>query len=277
MNEKMDILFCANRGYGQAVYLTMLTMLRRTKETIRFHIFTMTAGEKKPLLEKDRLLFEALAHEFNPEDEVLLYDVSALHEANLAHSKNSDPVYSPYTLLRLYALQMLPKDIHTLLYLDVDILFHGDVSEFKKLDVSKVEFGAALDYLGKKWKARHYFNAGVLLINMDECRKSGLFEECIAYLKTHKVYFAEQDALNRLVHSHIEIPNRYNDQRRIRNDTIVCHYAKRVWLFWDPVKPWEISRMHHTLHIHDFDEDYRYFLAHFPFADFLLATPKVSF
>jgi lipopolysaccharide biosynthesis glycosyltransferase len=268
MSEPLEILFCANRGYAPAVYLTMLSMLRRTKRDIAFHIFTMKAGEKEALCEEDRLLFESLAHSFNPADQVLLYDVSTLHEETLAHSKNSDPVYSPYTLLRLYALRCLPPSIHTLLYLDVDILFHGDVAEFEKIDISHYEFAAALDYLGKSWKNRHYFNAGVLYINMDLCRQSGLFEECIAYLQSHKVYFAEQDALNRLAHSHLELSPRYNDQRQIKEDTIVCHYAKRVWLFWDPVKPWQIERMQKTLHIHAFDEDYAYYRAHFPFASY---------
>lgn len=274
MSEKMDLLFCANRGYGPAVYLTMLSLLRRTKEDIRFHIFTMKAGEKEPLREQDRLLFESLAHAFNPNDEVLLYDVTSLHEENLAHSKNSDPAYSPYTLLRLYALKRLPTAIHTLLYLDADILFHGDVGEFKTIDISKVEFGAALDFLGKTWKSPHYFNAGVLYINMDECRKSSLFDQCIDFLKTHKAYFAEQDALNRLAHSHLEIGSRFNDQRWIKKDTVVSHYAKRIWLFWNPVKPWEIERMHRVLHIHVFDDDYRYYLAHFPFAEYDLEKPK---
>lgn len=91
--------------------------------------------------------------------------------------------FTPYAMLRLFADQIeeIPDQI---LYLDDDIIVRRDLTQFYNQTLGKIEFVGVLDYWGKfffhNWHSRHlfdYINSGVLLLNMTEIRKTGLFKK----------------------------------------------------------------------------------------------------
>lgn len=264
------ILYGGNHGYLHAIYLSMSSVARRSKRDLCFHVLTMSHGERRGIDEEDRSLLEKMAKGFNERNEVFLYDVGQLFEERLQNNKNSDnKLFSPFCMLRLFADKVLPKDIGHVLYLDGDTLAYKPVETIEEVDISNAEFAAALDYLGRFWKGpwRRYFNSGVLWINLEKCRETNLFEKCIAYLETHHSMMPDQDALNKVNVAHIELDMKYNDQRKVKPTTVISHYPRHVYKYWNPVKPWEVDRMHKELKRHEFDEDLSFFLETFPFEE----------
>ena len=112
-------------------------------------------------------------------------------------------------MLRLFVAQMIPENICKILYLDVDTLV---VSSLKTLEDIKFEKDTALaavndivredDYTRLNIdKNRHtYFNAGVMLINVDFWRKKNVSQKCIdLFLNNPQKYkFHDQDLLNKI-------------------------------------------------------------------------------
>ena len=271
----INLLYGGNKGYVHAIYLSLESMARRSHVPIQVHLFTMTDGATIGMGEDERSLLEGMLKSFNHESGVILYDATSLYFESFKKGPNAENVFfPPMCLLRLYAQRLLPKDIEEMLYLDGDTLIHNPIETIREIDISKVEFGAVLDYLGKTWKHRGYFNSGVLYFNMKKCQETSLFEKCIDYVMSKKSFFPDQDALNKCNVAHLIMPTKFNDQRDVLQETVISHYPKRIWKWWKPVKPWEIARMHKELKRHDFDIDYDFYLSHFPFADYAMDKPN---
>ncbi len=119
--------------------------------------------------------------------------------------------YTNTTYFRLFLPELYPQ-YDKVLYLDSDIIVVGDISELYNTDMGTNLVAAAPDDIIQTIKVfqdyaelvvgvakyQHYFNAGVLLMNLDELRKFK-FQEKFLYL-LGKVKFSvapDQDYLNR--------------------------------------------------------------------------------
>ena len=115
-------------------------------------------------------------------------------------------------MLRLLAadIEVLPDKI---LYLDTDVMARNDISEVYNTDVENFEFAAAKDYLGRFFINKDYVNSGVMLINLKNVRKTGLFKKALIACATEKMAFPDQTALNTLSLSIKYLPMRFNEQK----------------------------------------------------------------
>ena len=115
---------------------------------------------------------------------------------------------SKMTFARLLLPRVLP-DLSRVLYLDADILVLDDLRALWGTDLGNAIVGAVLnDPINAElkasdpvWKAvprvRDYFNAGVLLVDLDGWRREQVSERALAYLFQHPHSpLADQDALN---------------------------------------------------------------------------------
>lgn len=285
MNKPLHVLYCGDHVYFQGIYLCALSAVRRTKCPIIFHLMTMTVNDEKrhykPIDDKELEVFRKMIKDFNKENEVYLYDVTDAYQATIAKSANHHNKYSPYALVRLFAEEFLPVEVEELIYMDADTMVVSSLEAFKQFDMTNYELAASVDFLGKWWIGSEYFNSGVLLMNMKKIRETNLLARCRQLVLTKKMFFADQDALNRLVKDLLFIPRRFNEQRfnersKKKKDTVVSHYPSHIWHFWDPVRPWQINLMHHRYKIYMFDEDYVYFLKNFPFEELQLKKIEVD-
>jgi lipopolysaccharide biosynthesis glycosyltransferase len=122
------------------------------------------------------------------------------------------PLFPAAASLRLAIPEMVPES-PVVLYLDSDVLVLRDLRPLlgKRLDGSPLAavrdafnptLGGGIALPG--WQSlglpgsREYFNSGVMLLNLPECRRLGLFEECRRFLRTHPehVMYPDQDPLN---------------------------------------------------------------------------------
>lgn len=162
--------------------------------------------------------------------------------------------YSVTTYFRLFIPNLYPQ-YNKALYLDCDIVLLADVAKLYNIDMGENLVAAAPDDVIQKIEVfqeyaekvvgvadyRNYFNAGVLLMNLDELRKFDFQEKFLYSLEKIKFAVAQdQDYLNRLCKGRVKIISNVWDKMPISNDTDtndlkLIHYnlAFKPWHFED--------------------------------------------
>ena len=137
-------------------------------------------------------------------------------------------------------------------------MFNRDITLLYNQDLEGYEYAAARDHYGKFLLNPNYINAGVLLFNMEEVRKTGLLEKARNLIKTKKMLFADQDAIYRSTTKKKMLPQRFNDQKFLHKHTVVRHFSKRLFYLpyphTDNIKQWHVSKMYRTFKYDQFDD-----------------------
>lgn len=259
----INILFSGNEKVFDGMLSCMLSIMMRTntKEPFCFYIFTMNVSHIKPeytpVTQKQAGYLEQTARQFNKDNTVKLIDVKDIYDREFAGCPNESAYCSPYTLLRLFADLILDMP-DKLLYLDADILFNRDITLLYDTDIEGYEYAAARDHYGKYLLNPNYINAGVLLFNMKELKKTGLFEKARALIKTKKLLFADQSAIYRSTTKKKMLPQRFNDQKFLHDHTVVRHFSKRLFYLpyphTDNIKQWNVGKMLRVFKYSQFDD-----------------------
>ena len=120
------------------------------------------------------------------------------------------------------------------------------------------EYAAARDHYGKYILNPNYVNAGVILFNMKECRRTGLFDKARKWIQRKKLTFADQSAIIRSTTRKKMLPQRFNDQKFLHKHTVVRHFSKRLFYLpyphTDNIKQWHVDRVHKVFGYHQFDD-----------------------
>lgn len=125
---------------------------------------------------------------------------------------------------RLFLTSILPKELHRIIYLDVDLIVMGNIAELWDSDINGFAIGAVIDpetddishYNRMKYSWNDgIFNAGVLVVNMDYWRNNNLQQIFVDFINNHssRIKFHDQDVLNCVLHSHKKLlPIKHNIQ-----------------------------------------------------------------
>lgn len=163
--------------------------------------------------------------------------------------------YSATTYFRLFIPDLYPQ-YDKVLYLDSDIVVLSDIADLYNIDMEDNLVAAAPDDVIQTIKVfqeyaelvvgvtdhKRYFNAGILLMNLDELRKFK-FQDKFLYLLS-KVKFSvaqDQDYLNRLCKGRVKLIENTWDRMPIGGDVVkredlhLIHYnlAFKPWHFED--------------------------------------------
>ena len=265
----IHILFCGNQGVFDGMLTCALSIFRRSTltEGVHFHLMTMDVSHLDPrftpITSQQVAFFEKVIRAYHPDNQVELLDVGDLYRREFGGCPNESAYCSPYTLIRLLAdlVDTLPDK---LLYLDVDVMFNRDIHLLWDIDVSDVEYAAARDHYGKYLIHPNYVNAGVLLWNLKEMRKTGILTHARALLREKKLVFADQSALIRCTTKKKMLPQKFNDQKFLHKSTVVRHFSKRLFYLPYPhtenIKQWQVDRIHKVFGYHCFDDIFNEYL-----------------
>lgn len=132
------------------------------------------------------------------------------------------------TLGRLFLPEILPSDIDKVLYLDCDTIIEGSLKDLAKLKLD-CALGVVKDVNYSFFKKRpelnginDYFNAGVILINMEQYRLTMGMQNLKEYIKKDYL-FADQDILNIIFKNNKKILSPvYNSVNRVRMVSPSC-------------------------------------------------------
>lgn len=219
---------------------TMLCSLLEHNAIAKVHFFHSSVSGAE--LEKLKLLLATYG------TEIALYEINT---ANLERLRVDN--YPMATYYRLLAPELLPPEVGKILYLDCDIIVRGPITDLWNVDIANKALVAVSNYhdearqtLGFPANLK-YFNAGVLLINLEYWRANNVMQRAISFVRNNpeKAKYPDQDALNTiLIDQWVEVPARWNWQqwapkpsRRSGIDPTVVHYVSSD-------KPWHWSNRH---------------------------------
>ena len=248
----MDILVTLNQNYLPQLKV-MLTSLYLNQPKVRCHIYLLHRNIPENELADLQAGMDRLGYQLMP----------TLVNEKLFEGAPITKQYPQEMYYRLLAAQLLPQNLKRILYLDPDILVINPLEKLWDLELGGYLFAAAA-HTGKTELANNvnklrlgtesnYFNSGVLLINLERCRREIRPTEIFAYVKENpaKLLLPDQDILNALYSRRIlEIADsRWNyDARNFGNYLVRSHgEMDMAWVmqntsilhFCGKAKPWK--------------------------------------
>lgn len=261
----MNILYCGDENIEDGLLISILSLIKNTKATLSIYIMTIdiAIGTRKinPVSDKTAKFLDELVKEKNNKNFVRKINVTKVFKKKIPKA-NIDTRFTPCCMLRLYAdiVEELPDKV---LYLDNDVICNRNCSFLYNMDMKNIEVAGVLDYYGKwffrkKIYSMDYINSGVLLLNLKEIKRTGLFTKCRKLCQVKKMFMPDQSAINKLSISKRIVPNRFNEQHRLKSDTVFLHFTTSFvflpWFHTRTIKPWQIKRVHEELRIFEYDD-----------------------
>jgi lipopolysaccharide biosynthesis glycosyltransferase len=167
---------------------------------------------------------------------------------------SSDPAFrAAYHKLSIPALASLIS-VSKAIYLDCDIVVMGDIGRLWETDLAGRVIGAVKDWRGAARRKDlnlpagwPYFNAGVLLIDMDQWRARGITEKAVEFLRRYpdKLLYHEQDALNAVLQAlWLELPAHWNCHSDPHSRKQELAELPTIIHFAGSSKPWHYDNDH---------------------------------
>ena len=263
----MNILYCGDAGISRGVLVSILSLLMRGARENIYNIYIATISYDNVIQFETKTVkfLDGLVKQYNKKSFVELIDATEVFTANLP-KKNMGSYFTPCSMLRLY-IDKIPElaKLDRILYLDYDVVCRKDIGEFYNMDMAGVEAAGVLDIYGRRWYHYHglfvqdYMNSGVMLFNVPECLRSGMFERAVKLCATRKMMLADQAALNKSIEKRVLVDRKYNEQEeRPRKNTVLHHFSNnfKFWPYFrvQKVKPFEIDKVHKVLKITEYDD-----------------------
>ena len=199
----VNLFFASDDGYIPFLAVTLASLREHIDSSRHYDIKILNTGISR----KNR---ERILTKFSSKNlEIEFCDVSAAVE-NISERLHTRDYYSKTTYYRLFIPRLFP-DLKKALYLDCDIVLRSDVGELFDTDMGENLVAAASDgfvectprlhsYVTERVGVRYhgdYFNAGVLLMNLEKMREAGFEERFTELLGSIKFDVAQdQDYLN---------------------------------------------------------------------------------
>ncbi len=250
----INVLYSGNYKVFDGLLISILSMVKHTNEPLNIMCLTMDLKELDKryvaISKEQEKYIQKIVKAKNKESDFKLIDVTEIFKENLMNSVNIKNQWTPYAMLRLLCFKLDMPD--KFIYLDTDTVLNRDIKILNDVDVEGYELGVVKDAYNwsdpKRW-GLVYFNSGVLLVNMKECRKTGLFEKATIMARDRKMLYTDQDALNLTVEKKKMLPLMFNSKNKWNKDIVVHHFCdvreSRFFFFsrkwWHRIKPWEVD------------------------------------
>lgn len=251
----IHIAIAFNHSYtGYAYTLLTSLFLHHTKEELTVFIL------HQDLQEEDIQLLEELAA--NWKQQLIFMHVSLAHYEQILPTTESWSIEMYY---RLLLGDILPNQVERVLYLDVDMIVNGNLSDLYFMDLQGMDLAAADDAMIQgnfsEWQNHlfgqneiRYFNSGLLLLDLAKLRTTHSFLGYMEIAKNaqYELTNPDQDILN-FAHAGrvFYLDNtKYNvfsqsaamaniSYEQVKKEAVVIHFAGR--------KPWNCNGIHYAI------------------------------
>ena len=236
----MNIVCSTDDNFVQHCTIMLTSILLNNKDVV---VWLLSEGltEKNIAILKEEVETKGGVFNYLKVDSEIIAKLPMPEDDSLSH-------ISPATYYRLLISDILPANVNKAIYLDCDIIVRGSLVDLWDTDISNFAVGAVHQMYNEVEDASRleypvhfgYFNAGVLLVNLNYWRKYSISFKLIEYLTSHyeTVKMHDQDALNAVLFDKAYVlPCKWNmlhfffypDSRTIKdgsNGQIINHYSE---------------------------------------------------
>ncbi|WP_336489085.1 glycosyltransferase family 8 protein [Methylobacterium nigriterrae] len=196
------VLYCLDNNYLRQLGISLASMLRSNPAS-RFEVHIA-------MLARDRVL----------SNRVMDAVTAAFGNVRIAYHDLDETLFDAFpvtqsisksTYIRIILGRFVPRDCERILYLDADTIVRADVRPLWRTPLDGAVLAAVRDHFSLDAEAisfapdEPYFNAGVLLIDMNRWRALDIEGRVLAYLGEHanRLPWMDQDALNAVLRGHV--------------------------------------------------------------------------
>ena len=243
--KELNVLYACDENYAPYAGVSITSLLESNRSADSLTIYLAPMGFREETLRK----ITELVHRYGRTLCILDTDKA---EQCIRQYKCGAWNGSTATWLRFFVLEQIPAEVNRLLWLDSDTAVCDDLSELFRLDMKGCPIGAVCDSLCLYDRKRlnipagqSYYNAGVLLFDLEQWRPGNLQEKMMEHLAQHVGQYElnDQDLLNDFFRGRIfRLPERYNLQG------LHVAYTPRQYL---SVYPWEEGAFYTPQEIQD--------------------------
>lgn len=212
---KLSVLYGCDNGYAPYTGVAMTSLLEnnRNLEDLTIYLASMNIAQEN--LQKFQHLVATYGRKFvvldtqKAEQKIRAYNCQGWNE-------------SLATWLRFFVLDQIPPEEDRILWLDSDTVVQQSLRPLAALPLEGVPLAAVGDSLSYYCRFRlgfgyddPYFNAGVLLFNLDLWRREHILDDMMHHLEQNIVRYElnDQDLLNDYFRGRIlKLPQKYNVQ-----------------------------------------------------------------
>lgn len=206
--ERIHVAYSTDDTYAQFVGVSVCSLFENKETHTPIDVFILDGG----IGDENKSKLNALSEKYGFTLHFIVIDTDLFAWFRL------DKHLTQATYYRLVLPDLLPG-LNKVLYLDSDIIVKSDISELYATDITDYSLAAVEQYGQHRWKALHmakgtkYFNAGVMLINMQQRREQQLSASILAFIQKHHngLNNHDQDALNAVLQGNwLSLPLKYN-------------------------------------------------------------------
>lgn len=256
----MNILLSTDNNYVMPTGVLMHSIGENNGSDVSYHIMTNTEFSSE-----SRASLKRVAEKYG--SKISFYTITEEMTRALPFGRDDQPKHvSIATYYRLFITEILPSDVHKIIYLDGDMIVRHNLQDLWNTDLAGVAVGVVHDCDEDSQSKDNrlpypmetgYFNAGMLLINLDYWRENGCFDTFMSFISDNidKIIFHDQDVLNSVFwnsrrwvsvtynfqSSFIHLPKYRAEYSKIEddiakheNDPTIIHYVSST-------KPWTIN------------------------------------
>lgn len=214
----IQICFCVDQRMLPGLHVAARSLLESlaSDKSPSFHVFSddLTKDDYKYLTQT----LETTSREFD----LVCHTIDSRFFSGFPELGNS---------LATYFRLLIPEVLESgrVLYIDADTLCRVDVFSLFELDLEGSPIALAAeapiqsgpdphvaDQLGET-ATGHYFNAGVMVLDIDVWRQQDLTRLCLNYITVHKPTYHDQSALNYVIHGEIHrLDDKFNCRTNVR-------------------------------------------------------------
>lgn len=255
--QGMNVCYAADEAFVQHMAVSLCSLLINAKESDRINIFLFTNYISQETLNKLLCLQEIKSH---------FLEIVFVGKGIFAHAFTNGHV-NEISYYRLIMAELLPQGISKALYIDSDTLVLQSLADLYATDISAVALGAVQDFVGNTLAyhllysydvhKEYYFNAGVLLMNIEALRRIELFARAQEFIhKFPVIHLWDQDVLNALIPQDkiifldfsynfqcYGIGSMWEDRSKLSRDLIEA-WQPCIMHCLTPTKPWKNEYLH---------------------------------
>ena len=242
--KEIPVFFSADENYLPFLSVTLTSLLACADENRKYHVHVLTAGACG---EKEKEIKKMQKENFR----ITFHNVSK-KQKQIEHLFRCRDYYTSAIYYRLFIPELFPQ-YEKAVYLDCDVVLLQDVAKLFDYNLKGNLVGAVADGVVAQVPAfkdyvknalgipfYHYFNSGVLVMNLQKMRETGFCEQFSSVLESYEFIVApDQDCLNLICKNKVlYLPNEWNAMpvacaRRGKTPALV-HYNLSM-------KPWHYS------------------------------------